>query len=554
MMKHGASIFLLMAMPFLGWCQSAESSLNMGLVAWYPLDGDELDGTGLGEEAIIHGGEWVADRFGTENGAIRLDGVDDYVEIPSSGQINFGDSESFTVALWWSPEDEVSHEGFNGIVNKSYPSGSMQTRGWQLGRSDNDQWFNLQVNGGTEDPSAGMSCGFLQPYQGALSPQLMVLEFDRPSLLIRFELDGNLLTEVVCDALTQSFDNDHPLTLGVEREGVFHSSGRYDDLALWNRLLTVEEKQALQTSGPWFSGCTDELACNYNPNALLDNGTCASCETLQTACLEGTVWSAALGGCVVANPSDVDFDGCVGINDFLVHLSNFGSGCGPWSCGDPLEYQGYDYETVQIGEQCWFAENLRAAYFQNGELIPQNLTHDEWTSSAEPACAIYGEQDSPCQEELTNGPYCALPDVSLTDFGRLYRGTAVMDNRGLCPTGWSVPSDSEFLELEMYAGLEEVEAGNTGWRGDGVATVLKSNSGWHEAGNGVNSLSFDSRPAGYRGGSGHRNAGGLSYFWTSSEEDSMLWRRVLSWNEVGVLRDLFGTTDGFSVRCIQDSE
>ena len=274
-------------------------------------------------------------------------------------------------------------------------------------------------------------------------------------------------------------------------------------------------------------------------------------------CGEGTIWDALTGTCVVANVSDTDFDGCVGINDFLIHLSNFGSGCGPepaWSCGDPLEYQGYDYETVQIGEQCWFAENLRAAYFQNGELIPQNLTHDEWTSSAEPACAIYGEQDSPCQEELTNGPYCALPDVSLTDFGRLYRGTAVMDDRGLCPTGWSVPSDSEFLELEMYAGLEEVEAGNTGWRGDGVAAVLKSNSGWYENGNGVNSANFDSRPAGYRGGSGHRNAGGLSYFWTSSAEDSMLWRRVLSWNEVGVLRDLFGTTDGFSVRCIQNVE
>ena len=103
-----------------------------------------------------------------------------------------------------------------------------------------------------------------------------------------------------------------------------------------------------------------------------------------------------------------------------------------------------------------------------------------------------------------------------------------MDDRGLCPTGWSVPSDSEFLELEMYAGLEEVEASNTGWRGDGVAAVLKSNSGWYENGNGVNSANFDSRPAGYRGGSGHRNAGGLSYFWTSSAEESMLWRRVLS--------------------------
>ena len=30
-----------------------------------------------------------------------------------------------------------------------------------------------------------------------------------------------------------------------------------------------------------------------------------------------------------------------------------------WQCGDLLEYQGYDYETVQIGEQCWFAENLQ---------------------------------------------------------------------------------------------------------------------------------------------------------------------------------------------------
>ena len=170
MMKHGASIFLLMAMPFLGWCQTAESSLNMGLVAWYPLDGDGMDGTGLGEEAIIHGGEWVADRFGTENGAIRLDGVDDYVEIPSSGQINFGDSESFTVALWWSPDDEVSHDGLNGIVNKSYPSLSTQTRGWQLGRSDDDQWFNLQVNGGTEDPSAGMSCVLAALSRGAVAP------------------------------------------------------------------------------------------------------------------------------------------------------------------------------------------------------------------------------------------------------------------------------------------------------------------------------------------------------------------------------------------------
>ena len=41
--------------------------------------------------------------------------------------------------------------------------------------------------------------------------------------------------------------------------------------------------------------------------------------------------------------------------DLLDLLSVFGTCVEvPWACGDPLDYQGYDYEIVQIGEQCWF--------------------------------------------------------------------------------------------------------------------------------------------------------------------------------------------------------
>ena len=43
-------------------------------------------------------------------------------------------------------------------------------------------------------------------------------------------------------------------------------------------------------------------------------------------------------------------------------------------CGDPVSYQGYDYETVQIGDQCWFAENLRAENYRNGDSIPTGLS------------------------------------------------------------------------------------------------------------------------------------------------------------------------------------
>ena len=524
----------LLLSSFLALALSASSQVpdyvpTDGLVAWYPLDGGGLDGTGLGEEAIIHGGEWVIDRFGLENGAIRLDGVDDYVEIPSSDQINFGDSQSFTVALWWSPDAEVSHGGFNGIVNKSFPSGSSQMQGWQLGSSDDDQWFNLQVTGGTEDPASGMSCGFIETYQEPLLPQLMILEFDRESLMIRFELGGNLITEVACDALTQSFDNDHPLTLGVEREGLYHSSGRFEDLSLWNRLLSIEEKEALQISGPWLSGCTDEGACNFDPEANVNDGSCLDCSLFEERCGPGTVWDESIQLCIVANPSDTDFDGCVGMTDLLDLLSVFGT-CNeiPWSCGDPLEYQGYDYETVQIGEQCWFAENLRSESYRDGDTISGNLSNDDWSTTLQGAVTFYNNAPSP-----------------LLEYGRLYNGYATQDPRGLCPQGWQIPSDDDWTVMtNLFGGL------------DSAGLAMKSLFGWSNDGGGNNSSGFDALPGGSRYNDGVFNGTTYDgYWWSSTLVESTAWFRQLEHDKSEVIRQPSSSLSyGFSIRCIQDSE
>ena len=38
------------------------------------------------------------------------------------------------------------------------------------------------------------------------------------------------------------------------------------------------------------------------------------------------------------------------------------------------------------------------------------------------------------------------------DYGRLYNWYAVDDARGLCPSGWHVPTDGEFMTLEMELG------------------------------------------------------------------------------------------------------
>ena len=135
-------------------------------------------------------------------------------------------------------------------------------------------------------------------------------------------------------------------------------------------------------------------------------GECIGGILAENACYDGTIWSETVGACIVANPSDSNFDGCVSMTDLLDLLSVFGT-CNevPWSCGDPLEYQGYNYETVLIGEQCWFAENLRSENYQNGDAIPVGLSDEEWSSTTSGAMAVYGRPSS-CNTYSPDGDAC----------------------------------------------------------------------------------------------------------------------------------------------------
>ena len=79
---------------------------------------------------------------------------------------------------------------------------------------------------------------------------------------------------------------------------------------------------------------------------------------------------------------------------------------------------------------------------------------------------------------------------SLEENGRLYNGYAVDDARGLCPSGWHVPTDEEWMALEMELGMSESEANSTGWRGTDEGTQLRSTYGWYEGGNGADNFGF----------------------------------------------------------------
>ena len=239
--------------------------------------------------------------------------------------------------------------------------------------------------------------------------------------------------------------------------------------------------------GVWDSvdECTDIESCNYDSNPSVP------CSYLDAIGVCG-------GWCEADNDGDGECD---------------------WICGeDSIEYDGHWYHSVQIGGQCWMRENLRTKHYMNLDSIPFNAPVTVWA-------------------ELTTGACCAhqYDDSTFVESGLLYNLYAVLDSRGLCPAGWRVPSDEDFITLEAHLGLPDYDLYDFGDRGvdEEIGLMLMDSiaPNW----NGNNSSEFSSIPAGWRsengdfpvfGGSSESWRPG-SLFWTSSESSNAAISRLL---------------------------
>ena len=253
----------------------------------------------------------------------------------------------------------------------------------------------------------------------------------------------------------------------------------------------------------------------------------------------------------MTNPSDSNFDGCVELNDLLDLLSAYGD-CGaeesPWQCGDPLEYQGYDYETVQIGEQCWFAENLRAESYRNGDSLQYDLSDIDWITSQEGAFTVYGAE-SGCTESVPEFDACD-PMYAYDEYGLLYNWWSISDARKICPIGWSTPTVSDW----------EVLTSNVGGSSS-AGLVLKSSQGWSNQsgnnGNGLNSVLFTAKPGGYLWGTGSEvdnYQAGIGAYWWAQDSDLDPYAYYLKDFTDESFTSTFSPQHGFSVRCIKDAD
>lgn len=295
-----------------------------------------------------------------------------------------------------------------------------------------------------------------------------------------------------------------------------------------------------------------DLICSGTTVTVQDGKDGTSCTvsddnagTLTQTCTDGSSvsWPKALCGTLAYEP-ETHFCGagavlelCGGASyDATTHFCNAATSApmAAWStyclvagnCGtftDTRDTPAKTYKWTKIGTQTWMAENL--AY-----LPSVNARAD--ASSTVVKYYVYNYDGTVVANAKASSDY--------TTYGVLYNWPAAL---AVCPTGWHLPSKTEWTTLETFVGGTST-----------AGTQLKSVYGWIAGGDtGTDAYGFFALPGGNYIGSVFSEALSKGYWWTATEDDdAFAYLRGMDYDGADVGSYLSYKKNGFSVRCVQD--
>jgi len=267
--------FLLSALSSIG--QVPDYVATGGLLGWWPFSGNAADASGNGNNGASNA-SLNNDRFGSTSNAYSFNGST-FIDISPStlGAVGSG---SFSLSAWF-----IS--GSNGLQNIARYSNCVGSQDW-----------GVRLHNGKVEVLENAPLNLVQTPLSYADNQWhhVVYVRDASSLKQQIYMDGVL----VVNQSIPSVANITPALGSVFRfgscAGYEYFAGGLDDFGFWNRSLTQAEVTSLYTTQPPIFYCEDEsacnfglegacifsdligcmnpLACNYDPTALCDNGTC----------------------------------------------------------------------------------------------------------------------------------------------------------------------------------------------------------------------------------------------------------------------------------------
>jgi uncharacterized protein (TIGR02145 family) len=228
------------------------------------------------------------------------------------------------------------------------------------------------------------------------------------------------------------------------------------------------------------------------------------------------------------------------------------------------DFDGNVYPTVTLGTQTWMAQNLRATHYADGTPVPRVSGTPNWDALT-----------------VSNQAYCWYDDDSTRNagiYGALYTWAGAMKGaassaatpsgiQGVCPSGWHLPSDDEWLILVSYLITNGYNYDGTS-TGNKIGKTVASSSNWQaSADSGTvgkpdypayrNKTGFSAPPGGYRDQWGTCFfLGAESHMWSATEYSDLagLVHSLFYYSRdfITLPPSCYYKENGFSVRCVKD--
>lgn len=278
---------------------------------------------------------------------------------------------------------------------------------------------------------------------------------------------------------------------------------------------------------------------------LIDGGTVRYCVIKECVATEPDDTNAEGGGAYVRNDGTLIncvVTACRADNGAAVSgesgslINNTITRNGSLECSTVTDYDGNVYRAVQIGSQCWMAENLRTTHYADGRGLSFNY----------------------------------VDELDRTIYGLYYSWNVIMNlddstaqaHQGICPTGWHIPSNLEWADLIGYLNTRsQYLCGNSY---NNIAKSLASTSGWNSSSNSCNvgyqpqnnnSTGFNAYPAGYISSNYYYQAHQNASFWSrtqKSDDVNSAYKYRMLYNEKTFNFEIVSKSNLYSVRCLKD--
>jgi uncharacterized protein (TIGR02145 family) len=514
--------------------------LSQGLVAYYPFNGNANDESGNEHHGTANGAVFVSDRFGNPNNACEMNGESNTL-LFSCVELA---SPNLTISAWFKIQDELKDtllilrnrllSMLLRVANRKYQA-EFVLGGQTVILTDEKGVFEIDPDHPRFD--------------------FMVLSYDGSQVTLRI---NNLIVDsksLESSSLPFSF----PVTLKNDIRYSLH--GVVDDIRIYNRVINARETDALNNdriiSAPLLS--TDSVTNTGRYSAVvfvtLDHNVIPYSNN------EGLCWSTSPG-------SDITF--CqlfkkedplnTGIHQYRIivyglvpntnyYIRSFTTGSSgikygneltfktlpPFIFGSVADVEGNVYKTIPINNRNWMAENLKTTKYNEGSPIP-NVKDMQWNS-------------------LTSGAYCWYDndETNKIIYGALYNYNTVTDDRQVCPSGWHVPTPSEWASIPYSFDCEAFLEREVPHNCQGC-NLREAGSGDWEYAKGTNETGFSALPGGRRqprnyNGLGFDDIHKISYFWESNGNSF-----YLTSNAESPSLDSNLINYGFSIRCIEDQQ